>query len=72
MHGHVDEPSIYNDKARKFEIFADRHILKNDGLIRLIVREFHLEKSYVEFKTGEHYRCAVCENESNTHCSERD
>ena len=51
---------LYNENTRKFEVLVDRHILEKDGLINRILENFHLEKSEVEFKEDEHYRCAVC------------
>jgi hypothetical protein len=54
---------LYNEKTRKFEILADRHILEKDGLVTRIVEDFHLEKSRTEFREDEHYRCAVCKKE---------
>jgi len=63
---------LYNEKARKFEILADHHILEKDSLLARIVQEFHLDKSNVQFRKDEHYRCTVCENESNTYNSESD
>lgn len=62
----------YNDNTKKFEITADRHILEADRFINRIMREFHLEKSGVQFKEDEHYRCAVCENEKTAHSRESD
>jgi hypothetical protein len=54
---------LYNEKTRKFEILADRHILEKDGLATRIVEDFHLGKSRTEFREDEHYRCAVCKND---------
>jgi hypothetical protein len=53
---------LYNDNTKKFEIIADRHILEKDRLRTLVIHDFHLEKSDVQFNEDEHYRCAVCEN----------
>jgi hypothetical protein len=63
---------LYNEKTRQFEIFADQHILEKDAFITRIVQEFHLKKSNTQFRQDEHYRCTVCENESNAHISESD
>jgi hypothetical protein len=52
----------YNETTKKFEITADRHILEADRFINRVMKEFHLEKSDVEFKEDENYRCAICEN----------
>jgi len=52
----------YNDNMKKFEITADRHILEKDRLRTLVIQDFHLEKSDVQFNEDERYRCAVCEN----------
>jgi hypothetical protein len=48
----------YNENTKKFEILADRHILEKDGLRTLVIQVFHLEKSDVQFKEDENYRCA--------------
>jgi hypothetical protein len=53
---------LYNEKTRKVEVLADRHILEKDRLRTLVIQDFHLEKSDVQFKEDENYRCAVCEN----------
>jgi hypothetical protein len=58
---------LYNEKTKKFEILADRHILEKDGLVTRIVEDFHLEKSRVENRGDEHYRCAVCKRELELH-----
>jgi hypothetical protein len=54
---------LYNEKTRKFQILADRHVLKRDQVIDRILKDFRLEKSDVEFREDEHYRCAVCKKE---------
>jgi hypothetical protein len=53
----------YNEKRKKFEIVADRHIREKEKVIARIIQKFHLEKSDVEFKEDENYRCSICENE---------
>ncbi|MGO9568539.1 MAG: hypothetical protein ACLP5H_13450 [Desulfomonilaceae bacterium] len=53
---------LYNEKKKKFEILADRHILEEDRLQNLVIQGFHLEKSDIEFKEDENYRCSICEN----------
>ncbi len=35
---------------------------KKDRLRTLVIQDFHLEKSDVQFNEDERYRCAVCEN----------
>ena len=53
----------YNEKKKKFEVVADRHILQKDRLRTLVIQGFQLEKSEVEFKEDENYRCSICEND---------
>jgi len=53
---------LYNENTKKFEIIADRHILEKDRLRTLVIQDFHLEKSDVQFNEDERYRSAVCEN----------
>jgi hypothetical protein len=53
---------LYKEKARKFEILADKHILEKDGLIDCIIEEFGLDRSSVQLREDDHYRCAVCKN----------
>jgi hypothetical protein len=53
----------YDEKKKKFEVVADRHILDKDKFIGAIIRDFRLEKLDVEFKEDENYRCSICEND---------
>ncbi len=53
---------LYNEKKKKFEVVADRHILDKDEAIARIIQDFRLEKSEVEFKEDENYRRSICEN----------
>jgi hypothetical protein len=54
---------LYKEKARKFEILADQHILKNDKLIDCVIDVFHLERSNIQLLEDDHYQCAVCKKE---------
>ena len=56
--------SVTMKETKEFEDTADRHILEEDRFIKRILKDFHLEKSGVQFKEDDHYRCAVCENGS--------
>ena len=53
----------YNEKEKKFDLVADRHILQKDRLRTLVIQGFQLEKSEVEFKEDENYRCSICKND---------
>ncbi len=52
----------HNEKKKKFEVVADPHILEKDQVIDRIIQDFRLEKSDVEFREDDQYRCAVCKN----------
>jgi hypothetical protein len=53
----------YDDKKKKFEVVADRHILEKDKALARIIQEFGLEESEVEFQEDGNYRCSTCKND---------
>ena len=57
---------LYNLGKKTFEVIADLHILEKDNFVARIIYDFDLEKSDVEFKEHEDYRCSVCRMTSAT------
>ncbi len=51
---------MYDTKARRFRLLADRCILKNKGVIRDIISKMNLPSGNTDMGTDSHYRCFRC------------
>lgn len=50
---------MYNSRTRRFSFLADKCILRNAKLIRIIMSELHLPRN-TEKSADSHYRCSSC------------
>jgi hypothetical protein len=50
---------VYNTKTRRFALLADKCILNDSRVLRLIISELHLPASTLT-GTDDHYRCFRC------------
>lgn len=51
---------MYDTKARRFSLLADRCLLKNKGVIRDIISKMNLPSKNTDMGTDSHYRCFRC------------
>jgi hypothetical protein len=51
---------MYDTKARRFSLLADRCILKNKRVIRDIISKMKLPSKNTDMGTDSHYRCFRC------------
>jgi hypothetical protein len=51
---------MYDTKARRFSLLADRCILKNKGVIRDIISKMNLPSKNTDMGTDSHCRCFRC------------
>jgi hypothetical protein len=51
---------IYNTKARRFTLLADRYILRDRGAVRKVMSEMNLPIKNTDEGADSHYRCFVC------------
>jgi hypothetical protein len=51
---------MYDTKARRFSLLADRSLLKNKGVIRNIISKMNLPGKNTDMGADSHYRCFSC------------
>jgi len=51
---------IYDPKAERYTLLADKCILSRPAIVKEILRELHLPKNTM-LDTDFHYRCSVCQ-----------
>lgn len=51
---------MYDTRAGRFSLLADKCILKNKGVIRDIISKMNLPSKNTDMGTDSHYRCFAC------------
>jgi hypothetical protein len=51
---------MYDTRARRFSLLADKCILKNNVVIRKIISKMNLPSKNTDMGTDSHYRCFAC------------
>ena len=51
---------MYDTTARRFQLLADKCILKNKGMVTMIFTTMKLSRKNTDIGTDNHYRCFAC------------
>ena len=51
---------MYDTKARRFRLLADKCILKGKGVVTKIITTMGLPRKNTDIETDSHYRCFAC------------
>ena len=51
---------MYDTKARRFSLLADKCILKDKGVVRDFISKMNLPSKNTDMGTDSHYRCSAC------------